>query len=106
MKKFPNIPQRVEEDYHSIKDNIPLVSMYTTKNVLVRGMLIPDAFLTEDIRVTNEFKEYETATKKLDEEEIENMVEGEEDEKSYASEFGDSVLNDNVEEIKKEKNDE
>ncbi|GJY19784.1 hypothetical protein Tco_0392350 [Tanacetum coccineum] len=48
MKKFPNIPQRIDEDYHSIKDDIPLVSVYTTRNVLVRGMLIPNKFLTED----------------------------------------------------------
>ncbi|GJR75918.1 hypothetical protein Tco_0088283 [Tanacetum coccineum] len=29
-KKFLEIPKRIEEDYHSIKDDIPLVSMYTT----------------------------------------------------------------------------
>ncbi|GJY66071.1 hypothetical protein Tco_0468309 [Tanacetum coccineum] len=57
MKKFPDIPQRIEEDYHSIKDNIPLVSVYTTGNVLIRGMLIPDAFLTEEICTTYDFKE-------------------------------------------------
>ncbi|GKD61013.1 hypothetical protein Tco_1298522 [Tanacetum coccineum] len=33
---------------------------------------------------------------KLDEEEIEKMVEGEQDEESYASEFVDSMLNDDV----------
>ncbi|GKC90880.1 hypothetical protein Tco_1151529 [Tanacetum coccineum] len=60
MKKFPNIPKRIDEDYHSIKDDVPLVSVYTTRNVLVRGMLIPDAFLTAEIRETNDFKEYET----------------------------------------------
>ncbi|GKD60612.1 hypothetical protein Tco_1298121 [Tanacetum coccineum] len=60
MKKFPNIPKRLEEDYHSIKDDVPLVSVYTTGNVLVRGMLIPDALLTVEIRETDDFKEYET----------------------------------------------
>ncbi|GKA58198.1 retrovirus-related pol polyprotein from transposon TNT 1-94 [Tanacetum coccineum] len=58
--KFPNIPKRLEEDYHSIKDNVPLVSVYTTRNVLVRGMLIMDALLTVEIRGTDDFKEYET----------------------------------------------
>ncbi|GJS65219.1 retrotransposon protein, putative, ty1-copia subclass [Tanacetum coccineum] len=38
---------------------IPLVSVYTTGNVLIREMLIPDAFLTEEIRATDDFKEYE-----------------------------------------------
>ncbi|GJT33178.1 retrovirus-related pol polyprotein from transposon TNT 1-94 [Tanacetum coccineum] len=59
MKKFPDISLRLEEDYHSIKDDIPLVSVYTTENVQVRGMLIPNAFLTEDIRDTDDYKEYE-----------------------------------------------
>ncbi|GJZ79778.1 hypothetical protein Tco_0644615 [Tanacetum coccineum] len=56
MKKFLNIPQRIDEDYHSIKDDIPLVSVYTTGNVLIQGMLILDEFLTEEIRVTDDFK--------------------------------------------------
>ncbi|GKE36775.1 hypothetical protein Tco_1460180, partial [Tanacetum coccineum] len=60
IKKFPNIPKRLKEDYHSIKDDVPLVSVYTTGNVLVLGMLIPDALLTAEIRETNDFKEYET----------------------------------------------
>ncbi|GJY66873.1 hypothetical protein Tco_0469111 [Tanacetum coccineum] len=66
MKKFPEIPQRIKEDYHSIKDDIPLVSVYTTGNVLIRGMLIPDAFLTEEIRATDDFKEYETVFMNVD----------------------------------------
>nr|GEY37372.1 hypothetical protein [Tanacetum cinerariifolium] len=37
IKKFPDIPQRIEEGYHFIKDDIPL-----------------------EIRATNDFKEYET----------------------------------------------
>ncbi|GKB69281.1 hypothetical protein Tco_0930693 [Tanacetum coccineum] len=66
MKKFPNIPKRLEEDYHSIKDDVPLVSVYTTRNVLVRGMLIPDALLTAEIRETDDFKEYETVFMNVD----------------------------------------
>ncbi|GKD25077.1 hypothetical protein Tco_1231291 [Tanacetum coccineum] len=93
MMKFPNIPKRLEEDYHSIKDDILLISVYTTGNVLVRGMLIPDAFLTDEIRETNDFKEYEVVFLK---EEIERIVEGEEDEESYASAFADCVFNDDV----------
>ncbi|GJT51179.1 putative reverse transcriptase domain-containing protein [Tanacetum coccineum] len=59
-KKFPDIPQRVDEDYHTIKDDTPLVSVYTTGNVIVRGMLILDTFFTEKIHATDDFKEYET----------------------------------------------
>ncbi|GJR04439.1 hypothetical protein Tco_0527423 [Tanacetum coccineum] len=43
-KKFPNIPKRIEEDYHSIKDDVPLVT---------------------EIRETNDFKEYETVFMKV-----------------------------------------
>ncbi|GJZ93151.1 hypothetical protein Tco_0665216 [Tanacetum coccineum] len=66
MKKFPNIPQRINEDYQFIKDDIPLVSVYTTGNMLVQGMLIPNAFLTEEICATDDFKEYETVFMNID----------------------------------------
>ncbi|GKA26143.1 hypothetical protein Tco_0712252 [Tanacetum coccineum] len=65
MKKFPNIPKRIKDDYHSIKDDVPLVSVYTTGNVSVRGMLISDAFLTTIIWETNDFKEYEMVFMKV-----------------------------------------
>ncbi|GJQ89174.1 hypothetical protein Tco_0000313, partial [Tanacetum coccineum] len=58
--KFPSIPQILDEDYHSIKDDIPLVSVYSIGNVLFRGMPILDAFLTDEIRATDDYKEYET----------------------------------------------
>ncbi|GJR44446.1 putative reverse transcriptase domain-containing protein [Tanacetum coccineum] len=58
MKIFNSIPPRLENDYHSIKDDISLVSVYTIENVTVRGMLIPDEFITDDIRATEEYKEY------------------------------------------------
>ncbi|GJT55870.1 hypothetical protein Tco_0990924 [Tanacetum coccineum] len=57
---YPSIPHRLDEDYHSIKDDILLVSVYSTGNVLFRGMLILDAFLTDEIRATDDYKEYET----------------------------------------------
>ncbi|GKF68806.1 hypothetical protein Tco_0198485, partial [Tanacetum coccineum] len=59
MNKFLDIPKRIDEYYHSIKDDTPLVSVYTTRDVRVRGMLILDEFLTEETRATNDFKEYE-----------------------------------------------
>ncbi|GKF39631.1 hypothetical protein Tco_0119692, partial [Tanacetum coccineum] len=65
IKKFSNNPKRLEEDYHYIKDNVPLVSVYTMGNVSVRGTLILDAFLTAEIRETDVFKEYETVFMKV-----------------------------------------
>nr|GEV27362.1 hypothetical protein [Tanacetum cinerariifolium] len=60
MKTLLEIPKQIKEDYHSIKDDIPLVSVYTTRDVRVLGMLILDAFLTKEIHATEDFKEYET----------------------------------------------
>ncbi|GJS05905.1 hypothetical protein Tco_0362701 [Tanacetum coccineum] len=48
IRRLSSSPQRLDEDYHSIKDDIPLVSVYTKGNVTIRGMLISDAFLTDD----------------------------------------------------------
>ncbi|GJS63025.1 hypothetical protein Tco_0677589 [Tanacetum coccineum] len=56
----------IEEDYHFIKDDIPLVSVYTIRNVLVQGILILDAFLTKEIRATDDFKEYVTVFMNVD----------------------------------------
>ncbi|GKB81122.1 hypothetical protein Tco_0948017 [Tanacetum coccineum] len=57
---------QVDEDYYSIKDDTLLVSVYTIGNVLVQGMLIPDAFLTEEIRATDDFKKYDTVFVRVD----------------------------------------
>ncbi|GJW63627.1 hypothetical protein Tco_0115511 [Tanacetum coccineum] len=66
MKKFPSISSRSEEDYHSIKDDIPLGSVYTIGNVTVRGMMIPGELLIDDIRVTKEYKEYKEKFVRVD----------------------------------------
>ncbi|GJR15948.1 hypothetical protein Tco_0798600 [Tanacetum coccineum] len=57
---------QLEEDYHSINDDVPLVSVNTTENVLVRGMLILDVLLTVEIIEMDDFKEYETVFMKVD----------------------------------------
>ncbi|GJU20210.1 hypothetical protein Tco_1153552 [Tanacetum coccineum] len=66
MEKYPSIPQRHDEDYHSIKDDTLLVSVYSTWNVLFRGMRITDAFLTAKICATDDYKEYEIVFIRLD----------------------------------------
>nr|GEX26708.1 hypothetical protein [Tanacetum cinerariifolium] len=52
-----NVDKRLKEDYHSIKDDIPYVSVYTTRNVTVKRMVILDEFLTNVIRETHEYKD-------------------------------------------------
>ncbi|GJU25581.1 hypothetical protein Tco_1164202 [Tanacetum coccineum] len=66
MKKFPSIALRLEEDYHSIKDDVPLGSVYTTGNVMVRGMLIPSELITNEIRATIEYKAYKEKFVRVD----------------------------------------
>ncbi|GJT36583.1 hypothetical protein Tco_0927002 [Tanacetum coccineum] len=53
-----NRVHRLEEDYHSIKDDILLVSVYAIGNVIVKGMLILDDLPTNDIHETKEYKDY------------------------------------------------
>nr|GEU51402.1 hypothetical protein [Tanacetum cinerariifolium] len=58
MVKFESIPKILEEDYHSIKDDTPLMCVYTTRNVTVQGMLIIDDLLIDEIRDTQVYKDY------------------------------------------------
>ncbi|GJX95764.1 hypothetical protein Tco_0351562 [Tanacetum coccineum] len=140
------IAPRLKKEYHSIKDDTPLVSVYTAENVTVRGMMISDALLTDAIRDTDDYKEYKTVfvtikkkkknttpipppsddqerddiaevtllsltlhktvvaaeakenvvkvKERLEEEEIEKMIEGDNDELD-SSDFVDSMLNEN-----------
>ncbi|GJV50038.1 hypothetical protein Tco_1440250 [Tanacetum coccineum] len=81
MEKFESIPKRLKEDYHSIKDDTPLVSVYTTRNVIVRGMLIVDDLLTDAIRDNQAYKDYKGVfEEQLLKEDVEKIVEGEDEE--------------------------
>nr|GEX90059.1 hypothetical protein [Tanacetum cinerariifolium] len=59
MDKHESILKILKEDYHTIKDDTPLVTIYTTREVTVRGILIPDDILTNAIRDTQSYKDYE-----------------------------------------------
>nr|GEV00770.1 hypothetical protein [Tanacetum cinerariifolium] len=154
MKKYPSIPQRVDDDYHSIKDDIPLdckeyetvfvrvdvpmnqpqpiVSTQGTHRTTPRAHKTPTLTTASPQRKKRKQSAGETSSPrkslkvtirlnkqsttpippssddrerdeiaeatllKLAKEEIEKMVEGEEDEESYASEFADSMFNDDV----------
>nr|GEX75240.1 hypothetical protein [Tanacetum cinerariifolium] len=58
MDKFVSIPKRLEEDYHTIKDDTLLVNVYTTGEVTVCGMLITNELLTDAIRDTQAYTDY------------------------------------------------
>ncbi|GJT36087.1 retrovirus-related pol polyprotein from transposon TNT 1-94 [Tanacetum coccineum] len=122
LQLFHVVVNRTNVDYAALlwwdfmnNDDTPLVSVYSIGNVLFRGMRIPDAFLTAEIRATDDYKEQKKQTTTpipppgddqerdevaeaaiLNEEEIEKMVEGDKDEESYASKFVDSMINDDV----------
>nr|GEX80293.1 hypothetical protein [Tanacetum cinerariifolium] len=155
MKKYPSIYLRLEDDYHSIKDDILLVNVYTTGNVSTPKAHMTPTLTTaspqekkrkqsaretslprKSLKVTIKQKKQRTTPvpppsddrerdeiakatllnlalhktaiatkaqenvvkvqKKLAEVVIEKMVEGEEDDESYASEFAVTMLNDDV----------
>ncbi|GJX07957.1 hypothetical protein Tco_0195889 [Tanacetum coccineum] len=180
LQLFPAMINQTNVDYaallwwdfmNNMRQKKKAIHVYTSGMCFCGGMLIPDAFLTEEIRATDDFKEYEMVfmtssreeeeaecwrisshdqspqniikrrkpsttpipppsddrerdeiveatllsltlhktalaaeaqeniakvQEKLAEDEIEKMVEGDEDEESYASEFADSILNDDI----------
>ncbi|GKE05218.1 hypothetical protein Tco_1397236, partial [Tanacetum coccineum] len=59
MAKYESITKRLEEDYRSIKDDTLFVNVYTTRKVIVKGMMIPNDLLTDVIRDTQAYKDYE-----------------------------------------------
>ncbi|GJX48483.1 retrovirus-related pol polyprotein from transposon TNT 1-94 [Tanacetum coccineum] len=116
MKKFPNIPKRLEEDYHSIKDDVPLAIRETddfkeyemvfmkeskkrkqtagessSRRVIIKKkkQSTPSIPPPGDDRERDEMAEATI----LKQEEIDKLVDGDEDEESYASAFADSVIN-------------
>ncbi|GJV10775.1 hypothetical protein Tco_1352316 [Tanacetum coccineum] len=58
IKKYESIHKRLKEEYHTIKDDTPLVNMYTTGEVIVHGMRIPNDLLTGAIKDTQVYKDY------------------------------------------------
>nr|GEU37469.1 hypothetical protein [Tanacetum cinerariifolium] len=146
IEKYPSISQRLDEDYHSIKDDIPLEyekvlfrvevpmnqpqlgkkrkqsagetnSLRKSLKVTIRQKKQSTTPLPSDDIERDEIVEatllsitlHKTALaaeaqenvakvqEMLTEEEIEKMVEGKEDEESYASEFADSMFNEDDE---------
>nr|GEV69046.1 hypothetical protein [Tanacetum cinerariifolium] len=49
---------RLDEEYHTIKDDTSLVNMYTIGEVMVRGMQILNDLLTDEIKDTKAYKDY------------------------------------------------
>ncbi|GKA29183.1 hypothetical protein Tco_0715428 [Tanacetum coccineum] len=57
IEKYESFPKRLEEEYPTIKDDTLLVNMYTTGEVTVRGMQIPNDLLTDAIKDTHAYKD-------------------------------------------------
>ncbi|GJX16905.1 retrovirus-related pol polyprotein from transposon TNT 1-94 [Tanacetum coccineum] len=92
MEKYPSIPRTLDEDCHSIKDDTPLRDEVPEATILSLTLhkTALDAEAQENIDKVQE---------KLNEEEIERMVEGGENKESYASDFVESMLNDDVDDF-------
>ncbi|GJU49587.1 hypothetical protein Tco_1219142 [Tanacetum coccineum] len=64
--RVSSLRKRIEEDYHTIKDDTPLVSVYTTKDVTVRGMLITNDLLIDAIKDTQAYMDYVEKFERVD----------------------------------------
>ncbi|GJW94168.1 hypothetical protein Tco_0173840 [Tanacetum coccineum] len=144
MKKFPIIPKRIDDDYHSINDDVPLIretddfkeyetvfmkvvvpinqpqlvvsTQGTDRNTprahgsptvsasplekmkrkerdAIAEATLPSLTLHKTALIAKAQENKAKVQEKLDEEEIDKMVEGSTDDESYASEFSDSILN-------------
>ncbi|GJZ07547.1 hypothetical protein Tco_0541340 [Tanacetum coccineum] len=65
---YLNIPKRVKEPYHYIRDGDPILNMFTTSNPsTVPAIRIPDELLTDNIKDTEAYKDcdadYKSVTK-------------------------------------------
>ncbi|GJX18030.1 hypothetical protein Tco_0218862 [Tanacetum coccineum] len=58
IEKYKYIPKRLEEENHTIKDDTLLVNVYTAREVMVRGIQIPNDLVTDVIRDTQVYKDY------------------------------------------------
>ncbi|GKB36092.1 hypothetical protein Tco_0881034 [Tanacetum coccineum] len=88
-----NLAQPWQTMFKVFNHDIPLVSVYTTGDVRVRGMLIPNAFLTEEIRATDDFKEYKTVFMK------QKVVEGNKDDDDSENRLEPGSHKDNPEHV-------
>ncbi|GKF39475.1 hypothetical protein Tco_0119536 [Tanacetum coccineum] len=59
MEKYESVPKRLEEDYHKIKNDTPLVNVYTTGDVIVCGILILNDLLVDAIKDTQAYMDYD-----------------------------------------------
>ncbi|GJU79671.1 hypothetical protein Tco_1282036 [Tanacetum coccineum] len=94
MQKFDSIPKRLEEDYHSIKDDVSLVSCDDRERDEIDEATLLSLALHKTAKIAEEQENVAKVQEKLLEKDVEKIVEGE-DEESYASKFADYVfLND------------
>ncbi|GKC54155.1 hypothetical protein Tco_1076900 [Tanacetum coccineum] len=117
MKKYPSIPQRHDEDYHSIKDDIPLEIRATDDYKDYETMFVKSLGEEEEAKcwqTSSPRKSHKITIRKkkqitpsipppIDDREIDEIIEAtllsKKDEESYASEFVDSMLNDDVDDF-------
>ncbi|GJX14083.1 hypothetical protein Tco_0205841 [Tanacetum coccineum] len=52
MEKYPSIAKRLDEEYHTIKDDTPLCNMYATREVTVCAMQILNELMINEIKET------------------------------------------------------
>ncbi|GKB82543.1 hypothetical protein Tco_0949438 [Tanacetum coccineum] len=107
MKKFPSISLILEEDYHSIKDDIPLIRAtddYKEYEMVFLRVVVPmnqpqPVVSTEGTHKTKPRAHRTptlTAASPQGKKRKQSVVEGGQDDESYASKFANSMLHDDV----------
>ncbi|GJY33295.1 hypothetical protein Tco_0417764, partial [Tanacetum coccineum] len=98
MKKFPSIPSRLEEDYHSVKDDIPLEIHATDdyKESTPRAYKIHTLTTSPQGKKRKQSAGETSSPRKSLKVTIKQkqVVEGEKDEESYADKFAASMIHD------------
>ncbi|GKB03937.1 hypothetical protein Tco_0832080 [Tanacetum coccineum] len=60
FETYPNVPKRMNEPYHYINDDDPILMMFTIRDLLnATAIRIPDEFLTKEIIKTGAYKDYD-----------------------------------------------
>ncbi|GJT21605.1 hypothetical protein Tco_0891542 [Tanacetum coccineum] len=101
MEKYPSISRRHDEDYHSIKDDTPLGKKRKQRAGETSSLRKPLKVTIKQMKQSTPSIPPLSDDRERDDigEKIEKMVEGEEDKESYASEFVDSMLNDDIDDF-------
>ncbi|GJT47137.1 hypothetical protein Tco_0955852 [Tanacetum coccineum] len=90
MKKYESIPKRLDEEYHTIKDDTPLVNIDDRERddiIKVTQLSLAEA---KAVKVYEEQQSVTVVEKRIVEDDVEKLIDGEDE--SSSSEFASTIL--------------